>query len=201
MTLGNIDPVLWALFGLALVSPRARGPLFALVSLVKVYTVWPLALASWHDRARIYLPAALVLLAGILIGCLAPVGVRAWVDWIRYAAPTMPAQGTFSTDNVSLSFAGLRLARVLGWQYTIGPLPVGPRLYLAAMGLAAPLVTMRVVRRMEHTLQYAWITTATLLFAPLCWSCYLAVPLATVALSVRSKVQGAACEGVVAGKP
>jgi len=191
MVLGNIDPILWALFGLALVSLRLRGPLFALVAMVKVHTMWPLALASWHDRARVYLPAAGVILIGVLIGALAPGGLWAWVDWARYAAPSEPAQGTFNSLNFSLSFAGLRIARALGWHYEIGPLPLAARLYLTAMGLSAPLITMRLVRRLERTLQYACITTAAVLFAPLCWSCYLALPLAAVMLAYRSVVEAA----------
>ena len=191
MTLGNIDPVLWALFGLALAAARLRGGLFAAVALVKVHTLWPLAVASWHDRARVYAPAALVLLAGVLIGALAPGGLWAWVDWARYTAPNIPAQGTFNHANVSISFAGLRLARLLGWHYTAGPLPPGARLYLTAMGLAAPLITTRLVRRLEHALQYACITTSAVLFAPLCWEFYLAYSLAAVMLAYRSVVGAA----------
>lgn len=184
--MANIGPVLWALFGLALVSLRLRGGMFAAVALVKVHTMWPLAVASWHDRARVYVPAAIVLLVGLLAGALAPGGFGAWLDWVRYAAPNAPAQGTFNHANISISFAGLRLARMLGWHYTTGPLPLAARLYLSAMGIGAPLVTIRLVRRLEHALQYACITTAAVLFAPLCWLSYLAYGLAAVALTYRS---------------
>lgn len=186
MALGNIDPVLWALFGLALVSIQLRGSMFAAVALVKVHTMWPLALASFHDGRRIYIPAAIALLAGLLIGALAPGGLMSWVNWIRYAAPSEPAQGTFSTCNVSISLAGLRLARLLGWHYVIGPLPTWARVYLSTLGLGAPALTMWLVRKLDHTLQYACVTSAAVLFAPLCWATYLAYPLAAVALAYRS---------------
>lgn len=178
---GNVDPLLWAAFGLALVSPRLRGALLAAVGLVKLHALWPLALTVHHERCRTGLPAALVLGGGVAWS-LTIVGWAAWRDWWLYVLPTSPLQATFHPANVSLAFAGLRLARSLGWHYALGPLPTAARLYLTIVGLAVPLGAVWATRRLSPLARYTVVMAAVVLFSPLCWAAYLAFLLAPLAL-------------------
>ncbi|HEX2189805.1 MAG TPA: glycosyltransferase 87 family protein [Longimicrobiaceae bacterium] len=191
---GNVEPVLWALFGAALAFPAARGPAFAASAMVKLYAAWPLAVAVSREGWRVARGAALAVAVGLAVGCVSLGPARflgAFLDWARYMLPVV-GQGTFATDpvyggtNLSLSFGVLRLARELGWEYRPGPLPVWARLYLTAVGVAAPLLAARTTRRMrEPALRYGLVTVAAVVFAPLCWATYLPLLLAPLAVAVR----------------
>ena len=171
LSLGQIDPVLWALFGMALVTPALRGAALATSAAVKLYAGWPLLFAMRREGRRVGLPALAVLAAGFLISGLT-LGFQAFVTWATTMLPVV-SQGTFNADNVSLSFAGLRLARTLGWDYAPGPLPPAARIYLTTVGIAAPLIVGWLTRRTRPALQYACVGCAAVVFAPLCWTSYL----------------------------
>jgi len=179
MSVGNAEPILWALFGLGLTT-RLRGAAFAAGALVKIHPLWPLLLASRYEGARVLRPAAAVLLVGI-IGSWLVCGSEAWLAWWPAVSPVV-SQGSFTEGNVSLSFLGLRLARLLGWEYAGGPLPVGARLYLSVMAIAGPLGVAWLLRREQSLTQYAWVALAAMLFAPLCWTLYLPLLLAPAAV-------------------
>jgi hypothetical protein len=182
LSLGQIDPILWALFGLALVLPAWRGAAFALSAAVKLYPGWPLLFAIGRERSRVFVPAAVVALGAVVVSGFV-MGLDSFFSWGRHMLPVL-SQGTFNTDNVSLSFAGLRIARGLGWEYVPGPLPVPARIYLALMGIAAPMTAGWLARKSRPAIQYAWVGAAAVLFAPLCWSSYLPLLLVLPALGL-----------------
>lgn len=198
LQVANVEPVLWALFGAALAFPAVRGFAFAASAMVKLYAAWPLAVAVRREGWRVARGAALALALGLVVGCavIGPVRfVGALVDWARYMLPVV-GQGTFATDptyggtNVSLSFAALRLARELGWEYRAGPLPAWARLHLTVLGVGAPLLAALLTRRVpDAALRYGLVTAAAVLFAPLCWATYLPLLLAPLAIAVRLRLE------------
>jgi hypothetical protein len=189
--------VLWALFGLALAFSRARGFGFMASAMVKLYGAWPLLVATSREGWRVLRGAGVALALGTAV-CALVLGPAAFVgallDWARYMVPVV-GQGTFMVDrvhgaaNVSLSFAGLRVARGLGWEYQPGPLPSWARLYLTLLGIGAPLLCAWLTRRMDNAvLRYGLVTVAAVLFAPLCWTTYLPLLLAPLAVAVRLRL-------------
>lgn len=195
----NVEPVLWALFGAALAFPAFRGFGFAASAMVKLYCAWPLLLAARREGWRVVRGALLALALGAALCSvvLGPVAfVRSLLDWARYMLPVV-GQGTFAYDpvyggtNVSVSFAGLRLARALGWEYHPGPLPGWARLYLTVLSVGAPLLAAWWTRKVrDPALRYGVVTAAAVLFAPLCWATYLPLLLAPLAIAVRLRAEG-----------
>jgi Glycosyltransferase family 87 len=180
MSLGQVDPILWALFGVGLVAAGARGAALSAAALIKLYAVWPLAAAAVREGKRVILPAAALVAASLALGAVA-CGVQAYVEWARVVLPIV-GQGTFNPDNVSLSMLGLRLASRLGWSYTAGPLPQAARLYLTFSAVAGPVAVWWFTRRRSTALQYGALGLAGALFSPLCWSSYLPLVLAPLAV-------------------
>jgi hypothetical protein len=189
MGVAQVDPILWAIFGLSLsLSLRAarldwtRGALFALLAQVKIYTIWALALAVVREPRKTIVPAAVAVVAGMLLS-IGVCGFGSIAAWIKIAAPEV-SQGTFLDANWSLSFAVLRLARLLGWSYTGGPLPAWAHAYLTVMAVLAPVIALLCTRRMRSESAYAVITLAAVVFSPLCWEPYYALALTPIALAV-----------------
>lgn len=192
LVLGQADVLCWALFGAAL----AFGPMgfwLPLAMLIKPYAAWPLALSASREGWRVWLPASAVLaVAGTLT--LALCGSNSFLDWMREVPPVV-GQGTFNRDNVSLSFAVLRLLRAVHWwHYAGGPLPFIPRLYLTCAAVSGPLLAVISTRRLALRLRCASLMAAAALFSPLCWTCYLAFLLVPAALWSRSQLD---CAGRV----
>lgn len=194
LMVANVEPVLWALFGLALAFAWARGFGFMASAMVKLYGAWPLLVALSREGWHVLRGAAVALALGSAV-CLVVLGPSVFLggllDWARYMVPVV-GQGTFAVDpvfggtNVSLSFAALRVAQSLGWEYQAGPLPTWARLYLTAVGIGAPLLCAWLTRSMENSaLRYGLVTVAAVLFAPLCWTTYLPLLLAPLAVVTR----------------
>lgn len=184
---GNVDILLWALVGIALTVPALRGASFAIIALIKLYGAWPLLFAWRREGRRIFYSAAATvalaaLASSIIVGPTYFLSV--FSDWSRYMLPVV-GQGTFKWMNVSVSMAGLRLVRLLGWEYTVGPLPSWAHLYLTVVGIAAPLITGWVTRAKSKVFQYSAIVSAALLFGPICWGTYLPMLLAPLAIIYR----------------
>ncbi|MGE4493139.1 MAG: glycosyltransferase family 87 protein, partial [Syntrophotalea sp.] len=70
LSLGQIDPLLWALFGLALSMPTFRGWFTMLVAIIKPRGIWPL-FWSVGEGLRVWVGATMVLLGSALVGILA----------------------------------------------------------------------------------------------------------------------------------
>lgn len=184
IALGQIDPVLWMLFAWGLIG-IARPALWGLAAVVKPFYIWPLLAAERRWRALI--PAVAVAVILMLLGGLV-CGWESYVVWLRDILPTL-TQGNFKAGNVSLSFAVIRLARFLGWNYSGGPLPALAHLWLTAASIGAPLLAWRFLRRFSTQIKCAGIIVASILFAPVCWTCYLPLTLPLVAVIFRSRIQ------------
>ena len=179
LALGQIDSVLWALFGLGLVG-IAPGVSLALGAATKMFLGWPLLVTIRNEGKGVLAQAVATSLALFVLGGLV-CGFDSYRAWSREIAP-MLEQGTFNPSNYSLSMAGLRLARVAGWNYEGGPLGVWPRLWLSAMSFAGSTAMWWATRRCRPAMQSALVGVAAVACAPTCWSTYLPLALAPVAL-------------------
>jgi len=181
IALGQVDPVLWALFALGLIGV-ARPVLWGLDAIVKPYYLWSLLAAPHSKRALI--PAGVLAVALIVLGG-SVCGWDSYLVWVRDILPTL-TQGNFKTGNVSVSFAVLRLARFLGWNYLGGPLPTIAHLWLTVASIGAPFLTWWFMRRFSSQLKCASIIAASVLFAPVCWTCYLPLLLTLPAIGFKT---------------
>lgn len=191
-SVGQIEPLLWALFGLGLVA-IARPTLWAICTFVKPFYMWPL-FAEIVDAAcerglkvllRLLAPAIIIAIALVFCGGII-CGWDSYVVWIRDVLPSL-SQGSFNPGNVSLSMAALRAARFIGWQYNGGPLPALPHLWLTVASIGAPLLTWLLLRRYSTQLKSAALVAAAILFAPVCWTYYLPLLLPLGALMFQDK--------------
>lgn len=188
MSLGNAQPIVHALWGVALVGAAmakgaACGAALAASALIKIHPLWTLAVA-WKSDRRSIAPSLAVLLAGAVLGAVM-CGVQSHWEWWKYAQPVV-AQGSFASGNFSLSFLVLRAAKYLGWPYHSGPLPLLARAYLAATTVLAPLVALWMMRHQKPALQMSVVGAVAVLFAPLCWDNYMPMLLAPLALWLRT---------------
>lgn len=194
VAIGNIDPILWAVVGLAFLYSTALAPGLTLAAMVKVYPVWPLLAAVLREPRKTARPAIVTLVAATGAAAIAvgPLDLARHLGaWLVHVPPVM-SQGSFLPWNFSLSFLPLRLLASLElWDYTPGPLPEVARAYLAIVGVAAPVATAWLTRKWEPTLQYGSVLAAAVLFAPLGWATYLPLVLAPVAVVMNSKRIGA----------
>lgn len=188
MSLGNVQPIINALWGLAFAcGARAQGMALAAAALIKIHPLLSLLLAWRHQKASRW-PSIAVLLIGIVVG-IGFFGWQAHLDWWRYVRPVV-SQSTFFSSNISLGFLPLRLWEMAGG-YHGGPLPAWARLYLLIIGLGAPLWTLWLLRRAEPRLQTACVGCSAVIFAPLCWIYYWPMLLVPLALLIRQKVSQA----------
>lgn len=190
LVLGQIDPLLWAFFGLALSVPALRGWFTMLVAIIKPWGIWPF-FWSLGEGLRVWVGAIMVLLGSALVGTLV-FGGEAFVEncriWFTHVLPSL-AQGAWSYDNRSLSFAFLRVVDAAGlWNYDGGILPSGARMWLLISGLAGPLWVGWRFRRAPKNMQLAAAGCAAILISPICWSTYLPATLAFVATVFYSKI-------------
>jgi hypothetical protein len=193
LALGQIDPLLWAFFGLALSMPLFRGGFTMLVAIIKPWGIWPF-LWSIGEGLRVWAGAITVLLGSALVGALA-FGGEAFVEncrtWFTHILPSL-AQGAWSPDNRSLSFALLRGAHSVGlWSYDGGALPLGARIWLLGSGLAGPLLIGWRFRRSSKNLQLAAVGCTAILVSPICWTTYLPALLTLAATAFHSKIHEA----------
>lgn len=191
-SVGQIEPLLWALFGLGLVA-IARPTLWAMCTFVKPFYMWPLFAeivdATRKDGIKVLLrsliPTISIAVALVLCGGLV-CGWNSYVVWIRDVLPSL-SQGSFNAGNVSLSMAVLRVARFMGWQYSGGPLPTLPHVWLTVASIGAPLLTWFLLHRHSTQIKSAALVIAAILFAPVCWTYYLPLLLPFFALMFQNK--------------
>jgi hypothetical protein len=213
---GQVDVLIWALFGIALAFPAARGFGFAAAAFTKPFAVWPLGLALWRERRPVVVGAvaAIALAAALSASAMGPLRLaQASVQWLTDVYPAL-AQGQFGylvadvsaspaanhllgflgTGNLSLAFLPLQLAHAAGWEPAGAELPAWARVYLTTAGLAAPIVTLWLTRRRSLPLRYAAVMAAAVLFAPIVRATYLGILYAPVAawLGENSQAQAQA---------
>jgi len=181
MGIANVDPMLWAFLGMALIS-TGRGAWLCVLAQIKVFYAVPLLLSILREGKQIAVPAAIAAIVGFSIG-VSVCGVHSYVDW-QYAAKSA-TQGRFLTANVSISFAVLRIARDLGWHRADGPLPMLAKIYLDLAGIVGTSATAYLARKLENRSYYVVCTLGALLFGPFCWDFYLVIAIILLALWVR----------------
>jgi hypothetical protein len=209
---GQIDSLIWALFGIALAWPAARGFSFAAAALIKPFSVWPLGLALWREGRPVALGAAFAVAIAVVLSAAAMGPVRfvhASVDWISRVYPAV-AQGQFTyivsgltdvnavnhllgyfgTGNLSLGFLPLQLARAAGWSFTGEVLPVGARIYLTAIGIIAPVITLWLTRHRGPELRYAAVMAAAVVFGPIFRLTYSPILFALAAAWIGERRRG-----------
>ena len=189
LSLGQVDPILWALFGLALIFPKLRGAGTMAIALVKLWGVWPFV-AALREGRRVWSGAAIVLVAGIGIGSLG-VGSEEFFTscwyWLTRVLPSL-SQGSWDSDNWSVSFVLLRVVKLTGlWAYEGGVLPVWARTWLLITGIAGPIFTGIFLRHRGKAVQLSSVGCAAILCSPICWTSYLPVLLTFIAAFVGEK--------------
>jgi len=176
MAMGQADALVWAMFGLGVTWKQQFW--LGLCAHIKPYYAWPLAVYGIRAEYKQLLTALTVMALGFL-AALAVCGPGVFKDWYT-TAYLVGSQGTFNSDNISLSFAGIRAARLCGWSSGPGAMPEMARIYLAVMSVMAP-VAAAILSRPLSVRRAAIVTLiAALLFAPICWTAYLAVSLLLV---------------------
>lgn len=191
LALGNPDPLVWVGIGVGVAATGAsRGAGFMSAALIKLFGVWPLLASVVRKDGRRALVGAGIcatVLGGAAMAILSPTRfAESSIAYVRYMLPAL-GQGTFAPNNLSLSMAGLRLARLFGWEYLGGPLPEPARLYLFAVGVAAPLTAIWLLRKHSVAVQTAGVTCAAIVFGPICWTTYLPIGLTLAAFGVRAR--------------
>lgn len=192
--IGNIDPLLWAYYGIGFLGVYA-STFWVISAIIKPLFIWSY-LAQMIDIYRrndtklllrslilsIIVTICLFLYGGIVCGW------DSYLFWLHHILPTL-SQGDFNPENVSLSFAFIRLALVLGWHYPGGPLAALPHLWLTATAIGAPLLTWILARNYPERLKYASILATSILFAPICWLHYLPLILPLIAILLQIHVR------------
>lgn len=187
LSLGNVDPFLWALFGLALVIPTLRGSGLMAIALVKPWAVWPL-IWSFREGKKVLIGSLLVTFIGTSLGMFVIGPTKFFSNcsiWIREVLPSL-GQGSWSLGiwgNWSLSFAVLRVIKALDlWNYQGGVLPLWARSWLLLAGISAPLLSGWLLRLKSKVLQLSVMGCTAVLFAPTCWTYYLPLLLSPIAV-------------------
>lgn len=184
LSLGKIDPFLWALFGMALTVPAFRGAGLMAVSLVKPWAVWPLIWA-FKEGWRVLAYALMVAVGSVALGILVRGSTEFYMEcltWVRDVLPTL-GQGTWSSGNWSISFGVLKVIKILGlWEYARGMLPLWARIWLLFCGIGVPILSGWLLRRHPMVLQLSVMGCAAVLFSPICWTSYLPILLTPLSL-------------------
>ena len=189
LSFGQLDPFLWALFGLALAVPAIRGAGLMAIALVKPWAIWPL-IWTFREGKRVWIGALLVAVGGAGVGMFVLGPTKFYTEcyiWIQDVLPSL-GQGTWtagSKGSWSLSFAVLRAIKALQlWSYEGGVLPFWARAWLTFSASAAPLLVGWLLRRRPMALQLSAMGCAAVLFAPTCWTSYLPLMLSLFAVLI-----------------
>jgi hypothetical protein len=190
LSYGQVDPFLWALFGIALTVPAIKGAGLMAVTLVKPWGIWPL-FWSLRDGWRVITSALIFAVGSIVLGVLVrgtDVFYAEWLTWFRDVLPLL-GQGSWSAGNWSISFGVLRVIKGLGlWDYSGGLLPLWARLWLLFCGITVPILTGFFLRSKHIILQISVVGCSAVVFAPICWITYLPVLLTVLSLLVGRKM-------------
>lgn len=206
----NVEPVVWALVGLAFAVPATTGLLLVLAASFKLTPAWAL-LSLATRRPRWVVPQAILGTALLSILCVGVVGAGRFLSdsltwWTRVLPPLTQGQfwgGSLAVlrqgigpldilGNLSLSFVPIQLAVLAGWDYQGGLLPLGLRLYLTAVGILTPLLVLWRTRRMPALEQAAFVLVSAALAAPIVRPYVLPLALLPLALWVSRKPRGPA---------
>jgi hypothetical protein len=187
MGMGQVQPLLWVAFALSVISDRWRGVLLGVTLQIKTYALVPLVFAAWKERRMVVVPALLVIVAGIALGLLAGGWTKFW-EWRQAIEYVAANSELLRPDNISFSVLALRGFMPAGWTPP-AILPVWVSVYLKLMSIAGPLFVWRLCHRMPTQKQFAWVSMAGMVFAPICWAFYLTAGYVLVALYLRDYSQ------------
>lgn len=184
---GQIDPILWALFGMALAIPKLKGACLMSITLVKPWALWPLLWAI-KDRWKVVNGALIVALGSLVLGGFVrgvEVFYSEWLTWLRDVLPFL-GQGSWATGNWSISFGVLRVLKQLGfWKYPDGVLPGWAQLWLFFCGIFVPILSGIFLRKRRMIIQLSIIGCIAIVFSPICWISYLPILLTPICLFLR----------------
>ncbi len=208
LELGQADVMTWTLIGAALAWPALTGAGFMAVALIKVFTVWPLLAACLRPgRVRVVVSAAAVAVAATILAVVmlgADRFVAESLVWLREVLPTL-RQGQFMRPddtitvagielsaewvpyNLSLTMLPLKIAALLGWEWSGAELPAAAQAYLTICAVGAPLATAWFARHRSASVHLALTLAAALLFAPILRPTYLPALAPLVALWWRGR--------------
>ena len=178
LSIGQFEPFMWMLFGLALTTKNRAGWL-ALATLVKIHPLWSLCLALSQDKRA--WKSALLFALPVLAASWWLVGAHNWAMWWPATQP-VASQGTFNPFNCSLPFFGLRLLSWGGVLRASGTLPAWAKLWLSGCAVGGPLVAAFWARGRSPELRLSLVACAGVLCAPLCWTAYLPLLLFPLAI-------------------
>ena len=180
LSTGNVEPILWAMFGLASCGVQT-AVFYPLMTILKPFAAWSWAIEAlsairtggMRALGSRSIVTGVLLFAAITLGSMAVTGPGQFVEWAHDVLPQF-SQGTFSWTNFSLSMAVLRLLRLLGlWHFHGGPLPAGPRLFLSIVGICGPASTLWLTRALSTRARAIAVFLSALIFSPICWVYYL----------------------------
>ena len=172
-SIGQADVFMWALLASATACGRYRGALLAVAAIIKPIVLLPMLVVLWRDRKQV-IPATGTITLALLVGALV-CGLRSYGMWITEALP-VPSRGTFDPDNISISFAVLRIVGYHAWAH----------IWLSLAALSGPCVAIYATRRKSVELQFAVVTIVSMICAPICWTSYLVVGLIPLAIIART---------------
>ncbi|RYX84566.1 DUF2029 domain-containing protein [bacterium] len=179
LSLGQFEPFMWALFGLALTT-RYRAGWLVLATLTKIHPLWALGLTLAQGGKKAWKSAALFAVPVIFLSWWM-VGTHNWLMWWPSVQP-VASQGTFHSSNWSLAFLGIRIFHWCGLLVASGSLPSWAKMYLSLCAVGAPLGMAFAARKCSQEMRLALVASAGVLFAPLCWTDYF--PLFLLPLAV-----------------
>ena len=187
LSLGQIDPLLWALMGISLISTSARSGVLVLISLIKPWALFPL-LFVLHEERRSFVTASMVAGFFLLLGVFTRglnVYFNEWSFWFAYILPSL-GQGSWSADNWSVSFVLLRILDLFSFfGDRDGVLPLWARIWLLFCGVAVPLIVGFYMLKKNIMLKIAVVGSCAVVLSPLCWITYLPAILTVMALFAR----------------
>ena len=186
---GNMQALVDALVMSALVLPgTAAAVLLVLAASLKVTPFWAAAIVMVRGGSKA-LVAGVLAVAIVLVITIAALGFHGSLTasrvWLTQVAPTL-SQGQFDSDggwaywNFSPVFAPVMF---LVEHPPVGEsIPTGARVYLTAMQLLVPLLTIWITRRLPWREQAAWVVVAATLSAPILRLGYMPILLIAPAL-------------------
>lgn len=182
--LGQVDPLLWMFFGLALLTPKFRNIFTTIIAVIKPWAVWPI-IWSLREGRKVWLEIAFILSTSAIICSIAlrtPVFMESCLTWFKDVLPSL-SQGSWSNANLSISFGFLRILRYSGlWNYRGGELPLLAKSWLCFCSITAPCIIGWLLSDKSKTLQFSAIACGAILFSPICWASYLPILLTPISI-------------------
>jgi hypothetical protein len=188
LSLGQIDPLLWALFGIALAAPPLQGAGLLAITLVKPWALLPL-LWSFKEGRRVQVGTSILFVCAIAIGLYTrgiDIYLSEWTVWFKDILPFL-GQGSWAAGNMSISFGALRVLAEFGFLEHGRSVPAWARLWLVFCGAIVPVCVGFMLRKKNSSLQLSAVGCTAIVLSPICWESYLPGLLTYLSLSLKYK--------------